>query len=126
MVTNAQVIEKASPVGGAGWWARLMGHRDFVAFWFMLPAATILLVFLAYPLFIGIWLSMTDTIIGRPGIFIGLENFPRLRDDSVFWLLVFNTFLYSVVVRILKIAIVLLMALLLNRNSNRTRRNYTH
>src|SRR3546814_11131365 len=65
MVTNAQVIEKASPVGGAGWWARLMGHRDFVAFWFMLPAATILLVFLAYPLFLGIWLSMTDTTIGR-------------------------------------------------------------
>src|SRR3546814_12060292 len=60
MVTNAQVVEKAPPVAGAGWWARLTSHRDFVAFWFMLPAATILLVFLAYPLLLGIWLSMTD------------------------------------------------------------------
>src|SRR3546814_14461025 len=115
MVTNAQVIEKASPVGGAGWWARLMGHRDFVAFWFMLPAATILLVFLAYPLFLGIWLSMTDTTIGRPGIFIGLENFAWLWDDRVFWLSVFNTFLYTVVASILKFAIGLWLALLLNQ-----------
>src|SRR3546814_19626316 len=115
MVTNAQVIEKASPVGGAGWWARLMGHRDFVAFWFMLPAATILLVFLAYPLFLGIWLSMTDTTIGRPGIFIGLENFAWLWADRVFWLSVFNTFLYTVVASILNFSIVLVLALLLKR-----------
>lgn len=116
MVTNPRVVEKAPRVGGAGWWARLAGHRDFVAFWFMLPAATILLVFLAYPLFLGIWLSMTDTTIGRPGIFIGLENFAWLWDDHVFWLSVFNTFLYTVVASILKFAIGLWLALLLNRH----------
>src|SRR3546814_8937053 len=82
----------------------------------MLPAATILLVFLAYPLFLGIWLSMTDTTIGRPGIFIGLENFAWLWDDRVFWLSVFNTFLYTVVASILKFAIGLWLALLLNRH----------
>src|SRR3546814_6043767 len=82
----------------------------------MLPAATILLVFLAYPLFLGIWLSMTDTTIGRAGVFIGLENFAWLWDDRVFWLSVFNTFLYTVVASVLKFALGLWLALLLNRH----------
>src|SRR3546814_17256016 len=100
MVTNAQVIEKASPVGGAGWWARLMGHRDFVAFWFMLPAATILPVFLAYSLLLGIWLSMTDTPVGRPSLFNGLEHFAWPRDARVIWLSGSKPFLYNAVPRI--------------------------
>src|SRR3546814_15371777 len=82
----------------------------------MLPAATILLVFLAYPLFLGIWLSMTDTTIGRAGVFIGLENFAWLWDDRVFWLSVLNTFLYTVVASVLKFALGLWLALLLNRH----------
>src|SRR3546814_16779370 len=94
MVTNAQVVEKAPPVAGAGWWARLRSHRDFVACWFMLPEATILLAFLAYPLFLGIWLALTATTIVRAGVVIVLANFPWLWDDGVFWQPVFKTFLY--------------------------------
>ena len=67
-----------------------------LSFWFMLPAAVLLLVFLTYPLGLGVWLAFTDTRIGRPGIFIGLENYEYLWDDSVFWLSVFNTLLYTI------------------------------
>src|SRR3546814_12560939 len=59
---------------------------------------------------------MTDTSMVRPGIFIGLENFAWLWDYHVFWLSVFNTFLYTVVASILKFAIGLWLALLLNRH----------
>ncbi len=45
-----------------------------------------LILFLAYPLGLGVWLSMTDARIGRAGVFIGLENFIWLWDDPVFWL----------------------------------------
>jgi multiple sugar transport system permease protein len=96
--------------------ARLSAHRNIVGFWFMLPAAAVLLLFLAYPLGLGIWLSMTDTRIGREGIFIGLENFRYLWDDSVFWLSVFNTFLYTTVASAAKFALGLWLALLLNRH----------
>ncbi len=44
----------------------------------MLPAAVLLLVFLTYPLGLGVWLGFTDDQIGRPGIFIGLENYEYL------------------------------------------------
>lgn len=97
-------------------WARLLTDRNFLGFWFMLPAAAVLLLFLAWPLLLGIWLSMTDTTIGRSGIFIGLENFEWLADDSVFWLSVFNTFLYTLVASILKFLLGLWLALLLNKH----------
>ena len=48
-------------------WQRLRANRDWLGFWFMVPAAAFLILFLAYPLGLGIWLSFTDAKIGRPG-----------------------------------------------------------
>jgi multiple sugar transport system permease protein len=81
----------------------------------MLPAAAFLILFLAYPLGLGVWLSFTDTRIGRAGTFIGLENYDWLSDDSVFWLSVFNTILYTVFASAVKFAVGLYLALLLNQ-----------
>ena len=94
-------------LGESRWW---------LSFWFMLPAAALLLVFLTYPLGLGLWLGFTDTRVGRPGIFIGLENYQYLWDDSVFWLSVFNTLLYTITASILKFALGLWLALILNEN----------
>ena len=82
----------------------------------MVPAAAILLFFLTYPLGLGVWLGLTDTKLGRPGVFIGLENFRSLLDDDVFRLAVFNTMLYTAVACTLKLFLGLWLALLLNRN----------
>ena len=82
----------------------------------MLPAAAFLILFLTYPLGLGIWLSFTDTRIGREGVFIGFENFEWLADDSVFWLSVFNTFLYTIVASVIKFALGLYLAILLNNS----------
>ncbi len=68
------------------------------------------------PLGLGVWLGFTDTKIGRDGIFIGLENYEFLWDDSVFWLSVFNTVLYTFVASVLKFGLGLWLALLLNEN----------
>src|SRR5947209_10203424 len=97
-------------------WDRLKVNRGWLAFWFMLPAAAFLLLFLAYPLVLGVWLSFTDARIGRGGEFIGLENYEWLWDDSVFWLSVFNTLLYTGVASTFKFAIGLYLALLLNQH----------
>ena len=95
--------------------ASLMENRNFLGFLFMLPAAAILLVFLAYPLALGFWLGLTDTLIGRPGRFVGLANFISLAHDQVFWLVVFNTTLYTLVASAFKFGIGLYLALLLDR-----------
>jgi len=97
-------------------WDRLKVNRDWLGFWFMLPAMAFLILFLAYPLGLGIWISFTDARIGRVGDFVGLENYEWLWDDSIFWLSVFNTLLYTFVASIFKFAIGLYLALLLNEN----------
>lgn len=96
-------------------WQRLQANRTWLGYWFMMPALAILILFLAYPLGLGVWLSFTDAKIGREGVFIGLENYDWLRDDSIFWLSVFNTLLYTVVASIIKFAAGLYLALLLNQ-----------
>jgi multiple sugar transport system permease protein len=82
----------------------------------MLPALAILILFLAYPLALGVWLSFTDARIGRPGVFVGLENYEWLQADSIFWISVFNTLLYTVLASIVKFAAGLYLALLLNQH----------
>jgi multiple sugar transport system permease protein len=110
-------INTSKPVPlGTTTWDRLKVNRNWVSFWFMLPAAAFLILFLAYPLGLGVWLSFTDARIGRSGIFIGLENYEWLWDDSTFWLSVFNTLLYTIVASAVKFAVGLYLALLLNEN----------
>jgi multiple sugar transport system permease protein len=94
--------------------ARLLDNRTVLSVLFMLPAASILLLFLTYPLGLGIWMGFTDARIGRPGVFIGLENYFSLFDDDVFWLSVFNTIVYTVVATVAKFGLGLWLALLLN------------
>lgn len=97
-------------------WSRLTSHRDWQGFWFMLPAAAILILFLAYPLGLGVWLSFTDAKIGRAGQWIGIENYEWLSDDTVFWMSVWFTVGYTVAASIVKFAAGLYLALLLNKN----------
>src|SRR3546814_16286474 len=82
----------------------------------MTPAAGLLLIFLTYPLGLGIWLGFTDTRIGRAGSFIGLENYWSLFQDRIFWMSVTNTMLYTVVATVGKFSLGLWLALILNQH----------
>src|SRR5262249_34082891 len=95
---------------------RLSESRNGLGLLFLVPAVALLVMFLTYPLRLRVWLAFPDAKIGRPGIFIGLENYEFLWIDSVFWLSIFNTILYTVVASILKFGLGLWLALLLNRN----------
>jgi multiple sugar transport system permease protein len=100
----------------AGLLARLQNGRNLLGLLFLFPAAALLLVFLTYPLGLGGWLGFTDTTIGRPGRFVGVENFDSLLHDAVFWLSVWNTFIYTAVASTVKFFLGLWLALLLNKN----------
>jgi multiple sugar transport system permease protein len=96
--------------------AEILDNRTVLSVLCMLPASALLLLFLTYPLGLGVWLGFTDTKIGRAGLFIGLENYVSLADDGVFWLSVFNTILYTSVATVLKFGLGLYLALLLNNH----------
>jgi len=54
--------------------------------------------------------------VGRPGQWIGLENYEYLWGDSVVRLALFNTLFYTAVASVLKFFLGLWLAILLNRN----------
>jgi len=91
-------------------------NRNTLGLLFMVPAGVLLLVFLTYPLGLGTWLGFTDAKIGRTGEWIGGENFAFLIGDSVARLSLYNTLIYTVVASVLKFALGLWLALLLNRS----------
>ena len=93
-----------------------LDNRNALGLVFMLPAAVLLLVFLTYPLGLGLWLGFTDARIGRAGHWIGLENFESLFDDPLARLSLFNTLFYTVLASVVKFALGLWLALLLNRH----------
>ena len=96
--------------------SRFFDNRNALGLLFMLPAAAVLLLFLTYPLGLGTWLGFTDTKVGRPGVWIGLENFIFLWGDEVTRLALFNTLFYTIVASVIKFVLGLWLALLLNKN----------
>ncbi len=96
-------------------WERLKSNRNFLGFWFMLPAAAFLLLFLAYPLVKGIWMSFTDVKIGRPGKFVGWDNYEELIFfDRTFINAIVFTIAYTAIASVVKFAVGLYLAILLN------------
>jgi multiple sugar transport system permease protein len=95
---------------------RFLDNRNALGFAFMLPAAVLLLVFLTYPLGLGLWLGFTDARIGRAGHWIGIDNFESLFGDSLARLSLFNTLFYTIIASVVKFALGLWLALLLNRH----------
>jgi multiple sugar transport system permease protein len=80
----------------------------------MLPGACLLILFMAYPFFLGIWLSLSDSMIGQMGNFIGLRNFSDLLTDTIFHQTARNTFIYALVTVPFKAILGLGLALVLN------------
>jgi len=116
VVVKADALEAlpAASAAGRSLLQRLQNNRNLLGLLFMLPAAALLVVFLTYPLGLGVWLGFTDTKIGRAGHFIGLENYAFLWGDSVTRLALFNTLFYTVVASVIKFVLGLWLAILLN------------
>ena len=99
-----------------GWLVRLFDYKPFLIVVCLAPAIGLLLVFLTYPLGLGVWLAFTDTTIGRRGVFVGLENFQYLLTDPLWWSAVFYSVFYTAVATFGKFALGFWLALLLNNH----------
>jgi multiple sugar transport system permease protein len=95
---------------------KLQNNKNALGLLFMLPAAAFLLLFLTYPLGLGTWLGFTDARLGRPGSWIGIENYEFLWGDSVTRLALFNTLFYTALASVLKFVLGLWLAVLLNKD----------
>jgi len=98
------------------WLVRLFDWKPLLVVLCLLPAIGLLMVFLTYPLGLGIWLAFTDTTIGRSGQWVGFENFEYLFEEPIFWNAVFYSVFYTAVATVGKFGLGLWLALLLNNH----------
>ena len=81
----------------------------------LVPSGVLLGGLLALPLAVGVVLGFQDATIGNPGSFVGLDNYRYLLTDPVFRITALNTALYTLVTVIVKLALGLALALVLNQ-----------
>ncbi len=89
---------------------------NFAPYLFLFPALLLLLITVFIPAIQAFSLSFTqyNYDITQPPQWVGLENFQRLLQDSVFWLTLTNTILYLFGVVPLLVILPLLLAILVN------------
>lgn len=95
---------------------RLLEDERWLATLLLLPTVALLGLFIAYPFVKGVMLSVTDTRVGVPGHFVGLQNFANVWQDGIFRVAVWNTCLYTFVATVFKLVLGLWLAVLLNRH----------
>jgi multiple sugar transport system permease protein len=110
--------ETLTKTGGGSRWARVRRRLDSASVLGPLLAAPAVLLLgglLAYPLLLGLWLSLTDSTLGSPSNFIGIRNYVRLLADPVFRGAAAYALIYTFGTVVFKMGLGLALALLLNR-----------
>ena len=96
----------------------LLERPAVLGYLLMLPAAFIIIFFVAYPFGWGVWMSLTNKQIGMDWSrvrFTGLQNYVDLvTKDGVFWTTVWNSVLYTGIATAVKWVLGIWLAVLLN------------
>lgn len=82
---------------------------------FLLPNLILFLAFTVFPVFASFYYSLNDWNIHMPMQYIGLQNYSKLLQDSVFGQVVVNTFYYTFGILPVQTVLGLLIALALNQ-----------
>ena len=113
---GVQVALPRSHTAGPTGFTRLLESERMLAGLLLTPTVVLLGLFIAYPFVVGVWLSLSSVSVGNPGEFVGLHNFVKAWNDSIFRTAFYNTFFYTFWATIFKLALGMWLALLLNRH----------
>jgi multiple sugar transport system permease protein len=114
-MSSASVPKRGSEVKPLSLHHRFAQREASLGYALLIPTAVMLLVFLAWPFFWGIWLALSSAEIGDPGHFIGFGNFAYNMGDTIFVQSFWNTMAYTAITTVFKFGLGMSMALLLNQ-----------
>jgi multiple sugar transport system permease protein len=97
-------------------WTRLLENQRVLAVALLAPGVIILTIFIAYPFVMAIWFALTDISVGVAGKFVGIENFAKAWEDTIFQTAFKNTVFYTFWATVFKLSLGMWLALLLNRH----------
>jgi len=88
---------------------------------FILPHYLFFVVFLLYPIFRGIQISMYDwKIMLKEQEYIGAANYQALMKDAIFWQVLNNTFYFMILTVVINVILALLVATALKQSFHGT------
>ncbi len=101
--------------------------RDFLeqervlGYLLIIPAVVLLAALVAYPFLWGMYLSLQDKVVGRPGSYAGLQNFRALLGEGIFLQTLKNSLIYTVTAVGAKVVLGTWLALIIHRGIRRGR-----
>ena len=95
-------------------WMSYLERESTLGYALVAPALLILILFVAYPFILSLRMSMSHWLVGREPSFVGLRNFIRNADSTIFTRTVQNTFIYTAAATVLKLGFGMGLALVLN------------
>ncbi len=96
-------------------WQVIRGRDATQGYIMIAPAVILLVVLVAYPFALSLWLSLTNKSVGNPAKYVGLLNFTNQLHSQIFRQAFRNTVWYTAVTTVIKLALGFALALLLNR-----------
>ncbi len=112
---SVSTIAHAERLPARPWVTRFTKPEVLTGYGLISPAVFLMLVLLAYPFVLAVYISLTDRVLGEPGKFIWLRNFVKLLQDPLFRQTVWNSFIYTVTTVFFKMLLGIILALLLNQ-----------
>jgi len=88
--------------GGGGAW---LENERLLAAMLLTPTVVLLGLFIAYPFVMGVWLALSNTSVGNVGEFVGLKNFYKAWNDSIFRTAFWNTTWYTAWATVFKLTL---------------------
>ncbi len=96
-------------------WQIIRGRDATQGYIMVAPAIILLIVLVAYPFCLALWLSLTNKTIGTDGTFVGLHNFTNQLNSQIFKMAFRNTVWYTFLTTVIKFVLGFALALLLNQ-----------
>ena len=115
----ADIAVSARPLAGPaapswGWWSR--NRSRLVPYAFIAPNLLLFCVFIFFPLFYALYISLHEWSLIGDAEYVGAANYRRIVSDGLFWRALGNTALYSLATVPTSLVLGLLLAVALNRD----------
>jgi multiple sugar transport system permease protein len=92
----------------------LLDRERFLGPAFVTPALLLIMLLVAYPFVMALYLALSNAQIGRPSTFVGMRNFVLLLESDSFRQTFQNAFVFTGIAVAFKLVLGITLALLLN------------